>query len=336
MQGIGGVALRGALQSGPTEDYAFVAMSRFADGSWLQTRDTITLEMLARAANKLKREIFRLPAVRVYRGYEYHEALEAHAVHLPALDPVDLPAAESLRREGAFLAPAESLGFPGTTEMLAACDKLAGELRARPVNGNNAPRLPIDRLMEFPEIYMWGLGERLLSVVENYIGLAIRYHGADLRREVADGQPNDVRQWHIDAEDRRMFKIIVYLNDVRPGGGPFQYLPRALTAETARRLRYGSGFVADDTLSTVVPRSLWIECLADSHTAIMADTCKVFHRAQPPRDTDRYSVTFSWTSTTAVKSYPTMPLTDEAWAYIRAHTGDRQRACLPLRTSAPR
>jgi hypothetical protein len=324
-------------------------MSRFADGTWLQSRDAITLELLARAANKLKRELFRLPAVRVYRGYEYHEALEAHAMHLPALDPTDLPTVEALRREGVVSAPAESLGLPDTTKMLAACDTLARELRGKPqdervpfdaygraVAVDNAPRLPIARMMQLPEIYMWGLNERLLSVVENYIGLPIRYHGADLRREFADGAPNDVRQWHIDAEDRRMFKVIIYLNDVQPGGGPFQYLSRGVTTETARRLRYGSGFVSDDAMRSVVPQSQWTECLAPSHTAIVADTCKVFHRAQPPRASDRYSVTFSWTSTTAIKSYPSMPLSADAIAYIQANTGERQRACLPPRTAAYR
>jgi hypothetical protein len=304
-------------------------MSRFADGSRFQTRDAMSLDALSRMANKLKREIFRLPAVRMYRGYEYHKALEDHAMHLPALDPQDLPKVEALRKAGVCVLPGETIGFAGAAEMLAACEKLAAELRAQPLNGGNAPRLPIHRVMDFPEIYMWGLGERLLSVVENYVGLPIRYHGADLRRELADGVLNDVRQWHIDAEDRRMFKIIIYLNEVLPGGGPFQYLPRGVTGEVARRLRYGSGFVTDDTMGTVIPEAQWVECIAPSRTAILADTCKVFHRAQPPRAADRYSVTFSWTSTTAVKTYPSMPLTDEAVTYIRAHTGERQRACLP-------
>jgi hypothetical protein len=236
-----------------------------------------------------------------------------------------------LRTHGAYIMPVEDIGLPGTAEMLAACDDLAAELRAIPVDGQNAPRLPQGRLMERPEIYMWGLGRRLLDFIENYVGLPIRYHGADLRREMADGQLNDVRQWHIDAEDRRMFKIILYLNDVEPGGGPFQYLTRAVTNKTARRLRYSSGFVTDAAMAKALPESEWTECLARVHSAVIADTCKVFHRAQPPRSRDRYSITFSWTSNIAVKSYPSMPLSKEAVAYIRAHTDERQRACLPVR-----
>jgi hypothetical protein len=287
--------------------------------------------VINRAANKLKREFFRLPAIRIYRAYEYHEALEAHALRLPPLDPADLPRLEALRRDGTHIAPVESLGLPGTREMLAACETLAGELRAQVPNGDNAPRLPIKRVMEFPEIYMWGLGERLLNFIENYVGLPIRYHGADLRREIADGKPTDVRQWHIDAEDQRMFKIILYLNDVEPGGGPFEYLPRATTIETARRLHYSSGFVTDEAMDKALPHERWQQAVAKAHSAVMADTCKVFHRAQPARLKDRYSITYSWTSTSAIKTYPTMPISGEAYAYILAHTGERQRRCLPAR-----
>lgn len=288
----------------------------------------MAMDVFNKAANKLKRELFELPAIRMYRGYRYLEALESHALRLPSLAPADLPIAEALRRNGVYIGPAESLELPGTSKMLAACGTLAGELRAQPTNGLNAPRLPLNRLMDFPEIYMWGLNERLLDLIENYVGLPIRYHGADLRREIADGKLNDVRQWHIDAEDRRMFKIIIYLNDVEDGGGPFEYLPRGKTIGVAKRLHYTSGFVTDDAMGRVIPRSEWVTCLGTAHSAILADTCKVFHRAQPPRAHERYSVTFSWTSTTMVKTYPSTPLTDEAYAYIVSNTSDRQRACL--------
>ncbi len=295
----------------------------------MQKRAVGKKNTLGRAANKLKRELYRLPGVRVVRGYEYLEALEEHLLKLPPLDPLDLPFLQALRTQGVCMVPVEEMKLPGTGEMLAACGALVDELRKVPLNGGNAPRLPIDRLMDRPEIYMWGLNRRLLDFIENYVALPIRYHGADLRREVADGKLDDVRQWHIDAEDRRMFKIILYLNDVRPGGGPFQYMPRGQTIDVARKLRYSSGFVTDDVMRKVVPESEWTEAIAPKHTAVMADTCKVFHRAQPARTTDRYSITFSWTSTTAVKAYPTMPLGEKARAYILSHADERQRVCLP-------
>jgi hypothetical protein len=290
-------------------------------------------DTLSRVANKLKREVLRLPGVRVLHGYAHFEALEAHSLRLPPLDPRDLPVIEGLRRTGVQIVSVDSLGFAETPAMFGALDTLVGELRAMPTAGDNQPRLSAERMMEFPEIYLWGLNERLLNLIENYIGLPIWYHGVDIRREVADGKPSDVRQWHIDAEDRRMFRAIVYMNDVEAGGGPFEYIPRAKTVQGAKKLTYGSGFVTDDQMTTVIPRSDWVQVTEKAHSAAFADTCSVFHRAQPPRTKDRYSITFSWTSRTPLKTYPTTPLSVAAYAFVTGHINERQRSALPERRS---
>jgi hypothetical protein len=284
-----------------------------------------------RAASKLKREALRLPGLRQLHGYAHHEALEEHSTKLPPLDPRDLPIFEGIRRTGVYVAPLDTVGFAETAALVTALEVLVRELRAMPTDGDNAPRLPIARVAEFPDVFLWGLSERLLRLIENYIGLPVRYHGADLRREIADGRPTDVRQWHIDTEDHRMFKVIVYLNDVEPGGGPFEYIPREQTLMAAGALGYGSGFVADDVMEGVMPRSRWTPVLGKAFTAAFVDTCRVFHRAQPPSKAERYSVTYSWTSTTPIKTYPTIHLPDAAYAQVTSRINDRQRAVLPPR-----
>jgi hypothetical protein len=287
--------------------------------------------MLARMASKMKREALRLPGIRVLHGYSHREALEAHLTRLPPIDPRDLPTLEQMRRTGVQVVSVDSLDLPESPAMFAAAETLAAELRAVKVNGDNAPRIPYARLMELPEIYAWGLSERLLSVAENYIGLPVRYHGADVRREVADGQPNDVRLFHIDTEDHRMVRVIVYLNDVHPGGGPFEYVTREQTIAAAKKLHYGSGFVPDPRLAQVLPRAEWRLATGSAHTAAFADTCRVFHRAQAPTTVDRYSVTYTWTSTTPVKEYPTMRIPDKAYDFVMGRATERQRAALPPR-----
>lgn len=281
----------------------------------------------ARAANKLKREALRFPGFRHLRGYAHREALEAHSTRLPSLDARDLPVFEALRRTGAYLLSVESLGLAETPPLLGAVDTLVAELRALPANGDNAPRLSFKRLMDFPDVYLWGLNERLLNLVENYIGLPILYHGINVRREVADGTTSDVRQWHIDTEDHRLFRIIIYLNDVEADGGPFEYIPREQTVQAVRKLRYGSGFVRDEMMERAVPRSQWVQATAKSRWAAFADTCRIFHRASAPTRTDRYSITYSWTSTTPVKTYPTEIIPGNVYAALNA----RQRAVLPPR-----
>ena len=290
--------------------------------------------IIDRVANRAKREIYGLPAVRAFLGYQYLQALEAHSVTLPPLDPKLLPRLPGAACRSALTSrTSRPWGWEGTgRSMLAGVrTRLAWrELRVAPARRRQRAALALAAGRGLSGyLHVGARAQSSFDFIENYVGLPIRYHGADLRREVADGKLSDVRQWHIDAEDRRMFKMIVYLNEVKPGGGPFQYLPRDVTVRTARRLGYRSGFVRDDEMSAVLPVSEWVECLAPSHSAVMADTCKVFHRAQPPRSSDRYSVTFSWTSTSAIKSYPTMALSSEDRAYIRGRTSERQRACLP-------
>jgi hypothetical protein len=187
-------------------------------------------------------------------------------------------------------------------------------------------------MLEFPEIYLWGLNEKLLDLIECYIGLPVHYHGGDLRREIADGVTNDVRQWHIDAEDHRMFKIIAYLNDVTEIGGPFEYMTRQDSERAARSLRYVSGFVPDDKMERAAPRDHWRMATGPAFTANIADTCTVFHRAKPPTKVDRYSITFSWTSRTPVKTYASMPMAAETYESFMRRLSPRQRASVPPRT----
>jgi hypothetical protein len=288
-------------------------------------------DAFSRAANRLKRELLRLPGIRIVQGYAYLDALEAHSTLLPPLNASDLPILEGVRRNGVHALAVDSLGIAETPAMFTAVDELVGELRAMSTRDDNQPRLSPRRMMDFPQIYLWGTNERLLNLIENYIGLPLWYHGADIRREVADNKPSDVRQWHVDAEDRRMFRIIIYLNDVEPGGGPFQYIPRERTIFAVKRLRYGSGFVTDERMAQVVAPSDWVEVTGKRGMTAFADTCRVFHRAQPPRTSDRYSITFSWTSRTPLKTYPTTPLSDAAYAFVSSRINERQRSALPER-----
>ena len=110
-------------------------------------------------------------------------------------------------------------------------------------------------------------------------------------------------------------------------------MTREQTIASAKKLNYGSGFVADDAMARVLPRSEWIEATAPAYSGAFADTCRVFHRAQAPRKIDRYSVTYSWTSTTPVKTYPTMPIPDDAYTFVTSRMNERQRAVIPPRAT---
>lgn len=293
----------------------------------------LNLNTARRIANRLKRELMFRGPFRLLTQRRHQALLAAHAPKLPRISSGAQGLVNELRTRGVVQRPISALEIVGTDQLLTGLETLVRELKALPANGNNAPRLPIARMLEIPAIYLWGLDERLLDLVECYIGLPVHYHGADLRREIADGVTNDVRQWHIDAEDNRMFKIIAYLNDVTEVGGPFEYMTRQESERAARELGYVSGFVPDPAMEKAMPRDHWHMATGPSFTANLADTCAVFHRAKPPTQVDRYSITFSWTSRRPMKTYASMPMVQPTYDALTRRLSPRQRACVPPRTA---
>lgn len=160
--------------------------------------------------------------------------------------------------------------------------------------------LPLDQPHLLGSLYRWGLDQHNLDIAEGYIRLPVRYIGLEVKVERAVASPalQQVRHWHLDAEDRRMLKIIVYLNDVDSGTGPFEYLPPSSSELTRRRRRCRPGitFLTDEAIAASVPRPEWCQMTGPARTAVYADTGRLLHRLKGPTDRDRYSVTFVYTS----------------------------------------
>ena len=112
--------------------------------------------------------------------------------------------------------------------------------------------------------------------------------GVAVKREIANGVLEGTRHFHTDPEDENVLKIIVYLNDVDAGTGPFQCLSAPDSAEV--------GKARGAELERIVPASNWVTCLGPRLTANVCDTARCLHRASPPLTTDRYSITFSYLS----------------------------------------
>jgi len=149
-------------------------------------------------------------------------------------------------------------------------------------------------MINYPDLYMWGLEERLLNIAENYIGVPTAYCDVSLRKDLPDGIQSGPRQWHIDVEDRRILKAIIYLNDVNHDSGPFEYIPRPLTPPY-RTLRHG-GYLSDQEVEQAVPAHHWKPCTGSSGTVIFTDTCNIFHHGRVPVANERYAVFFSYIS----------------------------------------
>ncbi|MDJ0688208.1 MAG: hypothetical protein QNJ41_06850 [Xenococcaceae cyanobacterium MO_188.B32] len=287
------------------------------------------LKKINRIPSKLKREALRIPAWQFLSKRSYQTAIKKYASRLPALASADSVLVDSIRQEGVFVTSLEDLGINSNSLMIDTAEKLLSELKSIPSNGDNSIGWLMSKdMMKEREIFLWGLEEKLLDIVENYLSLPVKYVGMHLRREIANGIMEDVRQWHIDIEDYRRIKIIVYLNDVDQEGGPFEYISKNLTSIASKKLKYNNGFVAERVMETVVSRSKWKSCTGVAGTVIFADTCNIFHRAKAPVQSDRFSLTFGYTSRQPIALYYPLKLSQDQWLAISDRLSERQKDCL--------
>jgi hypothetical protein len=287
------------------------------------------LDIAVRAGNRTKLELIeRVGPLRGLAQRRHGARLLGHQPFVPRLDAGRAHLVDAVRQEGAVVSSLDELAFGGTAELKAGLGRLQGSLAGRPATGDTV-RPPLGEILGERSVWQWGLDEDLLDMAEAYLGLPARYYGADLRLERATGRTVGVRQWHRDVEDHRMFKILVWLNDVDVDGGPFEFVSRAHTDDLSRRFRYVSGFIGDQDMERSVPRTEWRQATGPTWTAVVSDTRSLFHRAMPPVRTDRWSVTFSYTSRTPITTLPAPRLSAELRGLARQGLSDRQLACLP-------
>lgn len=247
--------------------------------------------------------------------------------HLPQLSAEDTHIVSTLEQEGIYLTSLAELGLPHTKRLVNELRLLQPHLYILSNLKNWREGIPGLRKFVHTEIMLWGLGARLLDIVENYIGLPLLFHGVDLRRDAADSPLTDARHWHRDIDDERMIKVIIYLNNVSQIGGPYEYIPYSYTADLTQALNYTSGFVSDEAISAIVPPQKWQTCTAKAGSIIITDPCNVFHRAKPAQR-NRYSITFGYTSRIPKLHLSEFQLSAQEWNRLTPQLNKRQIACL--------
>lgn len=218
-------------------------------------------------------------------------------------------------------------------EVLACADRLVALLRHKETKAPCLLATP-EELGDDPSLFIWGLSDGLLDLAEGYIGLPVRYLGVEVKLESINtdesGRCTAIRSWHLDHEDRRIFKVIVYLSDVHRGSAPFGYVERSHTGNIRTLISRQEDWLDDERVSTVVPREDWKHVTGPRLTAVHTDTGKVFHRVHPPVTHERYSVTFGYCSRHPFYTYPRLMLPRKMLRQIRSQLTQRQRDAVPV------
>ncbi|MET0309644.1 MAG: hypothetical protein ABW023_13135 [Sphingomonas sp.] len=180
-----------------------------------------------------------------------------------------------------------------------------------------------------PALYRAGLSSNLLDMVENYLQEPCYYMGCYLKREPVNASESGNRQWHLDIEDDQMLRVIIYMNSVREGGGPFQFIERKTTEQVKSKSKYRTGYVDDAQMQTLVDRSLWNSAYGAPGAAVFFDGTRVFHRALRPESQDRFSLTFTYATRNPLQFYRSASLTKRTRRALFEALAERQRACIP-------
>jgi hypothetical protein len=150
-------------------------------------------------------------------------------------------------------------------------------------------------LERLPQLYLLGLQRRILQLVYNYLRLPVAYHGAVLRHSLLDGKSAGPRLWHQDSEDFHVIRMLLYLSDIGPGCGPFEYIPRSVGLSYAP-FRGAETNLTDSRMAAVVPREQWKRVTGRAGTIVLCDTGKVFHHESLAVSSDRVVVMFGFSS----------------------------------------
>ena len=153
-----------------------------------------------------------------------------------------------------------------------------------------------DILHQQARVYLLGLHSGLLDFAEEYLEQPCFYLGCSLKRERVGLPDRSTRQWHRDIEDERMLRLVIYLNDVAAGGGPFEYIEEAGSAHAGLRLDYRAGYVGDAAMCTVVPAQTWRTVLGGAGLVVAFDGVRLFHRVAPPTIANRFSLSLTYSS----------------------------------------
>ena len=212
-----------------------------------------------------------------------------HRARLPRISASSLELVREIEAQGVATRALEELDFPSNAQLLSVLDEVAAaldeakrdEIEYEEGFEHCTPLNPSDVAVRFPKLYLWGLDEALLDLVEVCIGTPIAYHGVIARMDLADGRRIGTRIWHRDQDDVKVIRVSIYLNDVFDReGGPFQYVPRHLTPPE-RALR-GLGSILDEDMARVVPESRWTRCFGPKGTVIIGDVADILHCGHLP------------------------------------------------------
>jgi hypothetical protein len=274
----------------------------------------------------------------------YQKAIAAHPAPSSMLGEIEKEIANALETHGIYITSLDALKLPETEYLLQSALELSHNLKDRALLPaflkSHEIHATLDEFMKYPNIFYWGLNQKLLQIVDRYLRLSVGYDGASCVLSVANGREVGARVWHRDREDRRMLKICVYLNDVDADGGPLECLSPELNDWLSHSARYQHKSISDGEMQQLASKASAekkVTCTGQAGTVIFIDTARFFHRGKPPTLKNRTAVFFHYFSRRP--SHPFFchrtPFSKGNIAALMPNLSKEQRACVNWKENLP-
>ena len=152
----------------------------------------------------------------------------------------------------------------------------------------------VEILDQVPELYRMGTNPILLNTAEAYFEREPILFDVTYRCDFPSQGQLGVRRWHRDREADTMFKAIVYLSDVGPDDGGFEYIPRGDTPWRPLFWVFPSAWRhSDRAMRKLVSARKWHKYIGVAGSVVLTDTAAVYHHGTNPVVT-REVVTFTY------------------------------------------
>lgn len=260
-------------------------------------------QLRQRVAGRVRRELKEAVGLTNYRLKQ-----RFHAPQLPELSPLGRHIVDEANQTGVSVVHLDDLSLRSNAALKKVMPRAVADLDAMAQDGSHVEQMdyaegfahcvplnPKHVAKTYPELYLWGLDEGVLDIVENLIGLPVAYHGVVTRKELVDGEFTGSRRWHRDMEDRNIIRISLYLTDVLDlDSGPFEYVPLALSPPD-RKFKGFEGRIDSDVMRGIVPESQWRQCIGPAGTLIFGAVAQIYHHGRVPKR-PRCAASFYYTS----------------------------------------
>ncbi len=150
------------------------------------------------------------------------------------------------------------------------------------------------------------LDDRVLSIVNTYLGLSSRLRYVDLWYNLAAGPgepPIDSEHWHRDNEDVKFVKLFFYLDDVDDDTGPLTYIrgtqPGGAYANVFPAQPPRGSYPPESLLRSAIPSSQVKVCTGKAGTLVLYDASG-FHRGGRATNKPRRLMVATYASDAAI------------------------------------